>query len=87
MYQVALLAWMYLTPIIYPESIVPAQYRYWYLHLNPMYYLIKVFRQPVYEGVFPSAALVAMAAGIAFLTLALGWIVFSSRADEFTYRI
>ena len=27
------------------------------------------------------------AASIAFITLALGWIVFSSRADEFTYRV
>ena len=29
-----LMAWMYLTPIIYPESIVPAQYRL-AINLNP----------------------------------------------------
>lgn len=87
MYQVALIAWLYLTPIIYPEEIIPAAYRFWVLHLNPMYYLIKVFRQPVYDGVIPSGSLLAAAALIACFTLLLGWIVFSSRADEFTYRL
>lgn len=87
MYQVALIAWLYLTPIIYPEDIIPTTYRYWILHLNPMYYLIKVFRQPVYEGVVPSAPLLAAAVLIAGLTLLIGWIIFSSRADEFTYRL
>lgn len=87
MYQVALIAWLYLTPIIYPEEIIPPTYRFWVLHLNPMYYLVKVFRQPVYEGALPSASLLATAALIAGLTLLVGWIVFSSRADEFTYRL
>jgi ABC-type polysaccharide/polyol phosphate export permease len=52
-----------------------------------MYYLIEVFRQPAYGGVLPSAGLLMGASVISFVTLALGWIVFSSRADEFTYRI
>jgi ABC-2 type transport system permease protein len=87
MYQVALIGWLYLTPIIYPEEAIPAAYRFWLLHLNPMYYLIEVFRQPVYGGVLPSGPLLAAATLIAFSALALGWIVFSSRADEFTYHI
>jgi ABC-2 type transport system permease protein len=87
MYQLALLAWLYLTPIIYPEEVIPESYRFWVFHLNPMYYLIKVFRQPVYEGVLPSGSLVAAAVLIALFTLVVGWVVFSSRADEFTYRI
>jgi ABC-type polysaccharide/polyol phosphate export permease len=87
MYQVALLAWMYLTPIIYPQNIIPEAYRFWFLHLNPMFYLVQIFRLPVHEGVFPSWHLVLPAAAIAIFTLAAGWIIFSSRADEFTYRI
>ena len=35
MYQIVLLAWMYLTPIIYPETIVPEAYRWWMFNLNP----------------------------------------------------
>lgn len=87
MYQVALIAWIYLTPIIYPEEVIPEAYRFWFFHLNPMYYLVKIFRQPIYDGILPSGLLLAAAAAIALVTLALGWIVFSSRADEFTYRI
>ncbi len=87
MYQVALVGWLYLTPVIYPEEVIPATYRFWLFHLNPMYYLIKVFRLPIYDGVLPSASLLAAATLIAVVTLALGWIVFSSRADEFTYRL
>lgn len=87
MYQVALLAWMYLTPIIYPVETIPEKIRFWFLHLNPMYYLVEVFREPVYNGVLPPWSLLGEAALIAVLTLAVGWIVFCSRADEFTYRV
>lgn len=86
MYKVALLAWMYLTPIIYPVEIIPASYRFWFFHLNPMYYLVELFRQPVYKGAFPSLILIAAATVIAALALVVGWSVFTSRADEFTYR-
>jgi ABC-2 type transport system permease protein len=86
MYQVVLLAWMYLTPIIYPIDIIPEAYRFWFLHLNPMFYLVQIFRQPVYEGVLPPWPLLAAGSAIALLTLTLGWLVFSSRADDFTYR-
>ncbi len=86
MYQVALIAWMYLTPVLYPVAIIPETYRFWFFHLNPMYYLVEIFRRPVYEGVLPSWPLLAAGSGIALLTLLAGWIVFSMRADEFTYR-
>ena len=52
-----------------------------------MYYMVKLFRQPVYDGVLPGLPLLGAATLIAGFALALGWIVFSSRADEFTYRI
>ena len=87
MFQIVLIAWLYMTPVIYPEHVIPESYRYWFFHLNPMYYLVQVFRQPIYEGVLPSGEVLVGSLLIAFLTLALGWIVFSSRADEFTYRI
>jgi ABC-type polysaccharide/polyol phosphate export permease len=87
MYQLVLIAWLYMTPIIYPEQVIPESYRYWFFHLNPMYYLVEVFRQPVYQGVLPSGEVLLGSTLIAFLTLALGWIVFCSRADEFTYRV
>lgn len=87
MYQIALLGWMYLTPIIYPEEIVPQAYRWWMFNLNPMYHLVQMFRLPLYDGIWPSLASLATAAAIALVTFAIGWTVFTRRADEFAYRI
>ncbi len=86
MYQIALTAWMYLTPIIYPLDIIPLAYRGWLLNFNPMYYLLQVFRLPIYEGVLPSLQTVAISSAIALLTLILGWAVFSRNADALNYR-
>jgi ABC-2 type transport system permease protein len=86
MYQVVLTAWFYLTPIIYPLPTIPERYRFWFYHLNPMYYFIQIFRKPIYEGILPDWPLLAAGTLIALFTLAVGWIIFCSRADEFAYR-
>lgn len=87
MYQIAVLGWMYLTPVIYPESILPEAYRFWITHLNPMYYMINLFRLPVYYGQVPGWGDLLPAAVIALVTLVIGWLVFTRRASEFAYRI
>lgn len=87
MYNIFLVAWMYLTPVIYPEEIIPAQFRWWLFNLNPMYHLIKLFRLPFYFGQVPSPVRLASAAIVALGTLLIGWIVFSRQADEFAYRV
>ena len=87
MYQIVLQAWMYLTPIIYPETIVPESYRFWLFHLNPMYYMVSLFRDPIYNGNLPSAEMAIASVVIAFSTLAVGWIYFSKQADSFAYRV
>ena len=85
MYQILLQAWMYLTPILYPSDILPDAWRFWLLRLNPMYYLILMFRVPIYDGVLPSLPLSLIGAGIAITTLVVGWIYFSRQADKFAY--
>ncbi len=86
MYQIVITAWMYLTPIIYPEEILPAQFRS-LLYINPMYYLVRLFRLPVYDGRLPSWAEfwpgLAWAGGV----LLLGWLFFTYKSDEFAYRV
>ena len=85
MYQIVLLAWMYLTPIIYPENIIPETYRFWMFNLNPMYHLIKIFRMPLYDGVLPDWKTLLIGSLISSLTLIIGWYVYSRKADEFAY--
>lgn len=86
MFQVALTAWMYLTPIIYPVEILPENIRIWILRLNPMYYFVELIRQPIYNGSIPSMELLIKGGLIAIITLTLGWILFSWKANELTYR-
>jgi ABC-2 type transport system permease protein len=84
MYQIVLQAWMYLTPIVYPADILPEAIRKLQL-LNPMYYLILLFRVPIYDGVLPSLPLILAATGISLVTLTIGWIYFSHQTDKFAY--
>ncbi len=86
MYQVILVAWMYLSPIIYPESVIPAKYQLIF-HLNPMYYLVKLWRLPIYDGRWPVWGEFWPAAAIAIGMLLVGWFFFTSKSDEFAYRI
>ena len=47
-----LMAWMYLTPIIYPESLVPDRYRS-LVNLNPFTHLVRNYRRLILEGSLP----------------------------------
>jgi ABC-type polysaccharide/polyol phosphate export permease len=87
MYQIFLTAWMYLTPVIYPEQVIPEVFRRWITVFNPMYYLVRLYRLPVYDGRLPTWGEFLPAATIALVTLLLGWWLFSSKSDEFAYRI
>jgi ABC-type polysaccharide/polyol phosphate export permease len=86
MYQIILTAWMYLTPIIYPETVIPAKYQL-ILHLNPLYYLVKLWRVPLYDGRWPVWGEFWPAALITFGMLLVGWLIFTSKSDEFAYRV
>ncbi len=85
-YQVGLTILLYLTPIVYPVDIVPTQYQV-FLRLNPLYYFVELFRQPIYDGRIPGPWVWVTGAGLAVGMLIAGWWVFTSKADEFTYRV
>lgn len=86
MFHVILTAWMYLTPIIYPNDIIPDALRLWVLNLNPMYYFVELVRYPIYNGTLPPLNLLIPGLIISVVTLALGWMVFTWKANELTYR-
>ncbi|MGQ9846763.1 MAG: ABC transporter permease [Bacteroidales bacterium] len=87
MYGIALYGWMYLTPVIYPISILPDTLRFWITHLNPMYYFLEIYRAPIYYGKLPTAEIFIPAVLIAVITIVIGWVVFTYKSDEFSYRI
>lgn len=86
MYQIVLVAWQYLTPVFYPEETIPEAYRFWIFTFNPMYYMLKFFRNPIYDGILPDWRTLLIGTGISLATLVVGWVVFSRNADQFAYH-
>jgi ABC-type polysaccharide/polyol phosphate export permease len=75
MYQVLLTACMYMIPIFYPVEIIPDEWAF-IVHWNPLYYMVEIFRQPIYGGVWPDVHTFAAAAGSALVSLLVGWVFF-----------
>ncbi|HVT45201.1 MAG TPA: ABC transporter permease [Thermoanaerobaculia bacterium] len=82
MYKALIPAVMYLTPIIYPISIVPEQFR-WIIKLNPMVYLLQLFRAPVYYGIIPTPQTIVLSVIMAAAALLIGWMTFRHLAPNF----
>jgi ABC-2 type transport system permease protein len=87
MYPILLTAWMYLTPIIYPENLLKDVLGGWILRLNPLFPVIKVFRLVIYDGQVPTLTQWGLAAGIALGTLLIGWILFTQKSKSFAYHV
>lgn len=85
-YEVILTIWFYATPIIYPIENIPPHYA-WILKLNPMYYIVRIFRLPVYEGVLPGLLDWIIASGCALVAVILGGLIFTNKSKEYAYRI
>lgn len=86
-YQIGLTAWLYLSAVFYPYEVIPAEYRWWFFNLNPIYHIMLLFRDPLYYGNWPTAAHVLAAFTVATVALVSGWLVFTRKADELAYRI
>lgn len=83
--NILLLAWMYLTPIIYPVDILPP-WLHSLLKFNPLFHMVNLFRDPLYYGRMLDPQLVAICAIFSIGTLVLGWYIFSRMTDEIAYR-
>lgn len=75
-YQVALAAWFYATPVIYPLSMVPDAWREWF-RLNPLFHFLELVRMPIYDGVAAPPTTWAVSAAWAFGAALAGWWVFT----------
>jgi len=82
MVQAGMPALMYLTPIIYPISIVPDRFR-WLVRLNPLAYIVEIVRDPIYYGILPSPTTLKLAIMIAIGALTIGWMIFRHLAPRF----
>jgi ABC-type polysaccharide/polyol phosphate export permease len=86
LYQLLVQALFFLTPIVYPSEIVPTEFR-WLVQLNPMSLMVDLFRVLLYRGQIPDLSQWLTTTGIALTTLAVGWTLFTWKADESVYYL
>jgi len=77
-----LMAWMFLTPIIYPESAVPQRYRV-FINANPFTALVRNYRRILLEGSAPDWPSLAYFSVCALVLFAFGYWWFAKSRRNF----
>ena len=77
-----LMAWMYLTPIIYPETIVPERYRP-FINANPFTALVRSYRHIFLEGAAPDWSSLAYFSAFAAVLFVFGYWWFAKTRRNF----
>ena len=77
---------MYLTPIFYPENIIPAQFMTVY-KLNPLYHILRFIRSLLIDGVSlePKAYLYCII--LCIVPFLIGVLIFKRNQDKFVLNI
>lgn len=83
---ILLQAGYYLSPIIYPISIVPEKY-HWIFYFNPMFYFIELFRAPIYTGSIPSLNTLLVCVALSISSIFLGVFVFKKFDSKLIFRL
>jgi len=86
LWSVFVTAWMYVTPIIYPMSILP-DWMVNIVYLNPLYYYVEYFRNVMVYGIVPSVEDNLVCITFAAIMLMAGLIVFKKKQDKFILYI
>ena len=84
--QVALTAFYFLTPILWPMS-AQSERRHIYFKMNPMYHVLEMFRAPIYRGEWPAGLETAVAIGTSIAALIIGLAIFWNREDDLIFRL
>ena len=82
LWNVLSMIWMYATPIFYPESILPENFRF-ILTINPLYYFINNTRICILNGISPEPTAYLQCMLIALGMLLVGSFVFRKSQDRF----
>lgn len=86
MVAVILQALYFATPIVYEATRFPAE-KQWLLWLNPVYPFIRMFQLIIRDGQWPNGTLFLVAAGIATVSLGVGYASFKYHEDKFIFRL
>jgi len=86
LYSIVLTVIMYMTPIFYPASIIPSQYRF-LVEMNPLFNIVGMFRVLIMEGALPSLDTVLVTLLYSCIIFLIGFFVFYKKQDEFIFYI
>ena len=89
LYSVVTTAWMYLTPVIYPMSILDGapKWAVFIINANPLTAFIKIFRAVVLDGVTAPWILHVQSIVSCVIALVIGSLVFKKSQDKFILKI
>ena len=82
LWGVLTMIWMYATPIFYPETILPEEFRF-VLQVNPLYHFLKNARLCILDGISPEPAVFVQCLMMALAALLVGALVFRKSQDRF----
>lgn len=85
-FSIISMAWMYLTPIMYSEEMVPEQY-YILLRLNPMTSIIEAYRDILYYKQIPHLHSMLTSFFTGMFILLLGFFVFGRMKKRFAEEL
>lgn len=82
LFNLILMLWMYLTPVIYPVDLVPPKIRFVYA-VNPMSVLINAYRQSIFTNRTPNLAHLGIALIVSLATFLMGLKIFKKLEGRF----
>ena len=85
-YGVAITAWMFFTPIMYPVSILTEQV-YHLMHLNPLFHYVSYFRALALDGVIPGLWENVICLGFGLFAMGLGLYTTIANKDKYILYI
>jgi lipopolysaccharide transport system permease protein len=75
-------AFMFLTPVFYPTSTLPATVQY-IIYANPLTFPLEAMRAAMFEGVWPSALPIVIYAFFGWIAALAGYWAFARLRIEF----
>lgn len=84
--QVVLLGLFYLTPIMYPVSLLSGKLST-VIKLNPFYYFILLFHKIIYESIVPEMYIWGICAALGISSVGLGVMIFYRKEKDIIYRL
>ena len=77
---------LYLTPVIYPMSILPERFR-WLVRFNPLRSILEIFRDPIYYGKIPPLSHLSVALAVALAMAVIGYLAFRRAAPKIPFYV